>query len=189
MKHFFTLLLAFSINFLYAQNEQLDNILKDVKRDSTDKTCQLLFDDFYESFESDAGIGNPRIITATMNQYKYKTDISVVNRQLVLILQKYMDSLSDPKTAIYWLKCLEEEYIKVYGKVHPLILLYQGESLINSKNKAEVHKHFIDFQKRFPKSTMALVYIYKTEEDENLAKTWLSILKAERPTHWIVKKL
>ncbi|MBI5475702.1 MAG: hypothetical protein HY964_03085 [Ignavibacteriales bacterium] len=174
---------------LHAQTLNLNKLSNITKRDSSDKLCKILFDDFYDSFESDEGLGNSKITKATINLFRYSEDTLLQNRQLAELLYGYINSVSKPDTALEWIRVLKEEYPKVYGQLHPLILLYEGESLINSKRINEAHQHFLDFYKLYPSSVMAMVYIFETETNPALSKTWLSILKRQHPNHWVVKNL
>ena len=198
MKQFF-LLLTFSICFQLISfgqvfdaskplEPQIKEYLKGVKRDSSDKTCQKLLSDFYYCFESDSGLANPRMISAMMNQFKYKADQNLPNRQIAVLLYEYTNSVDNPEQALTWIRALKDEYKNVYGQTHPLIYLYEGESLINSNQRSKANEHFKEFQKAYPQSIVAMCYIYETEPDNNLKKTWLSVLKAEHPNHWIVKQ-
>jgi len=184
----FIFLLLSSIS-AYSQESQIKDILANVKRDSTDKTCKLLFDDFYDSFDSDAGMMNPKIMTATINIFKYKSDSQLPNGQLAVLLFQYDNAVSDPEKALKWISALKQEYKNVYGRSHPLILLYEGESLSEANRKEEAHAHFMEFLKEYPQSVIALVNAYGGEKDENLKKMWLDKLKSEHPNHWAVKKL
>jgi hypothetical protein len=172
-----------------SQNKEIKKIISTAKRDSTDKTCKLLFDDFYNSFESDEGLVNPKFTSAMMKLVTLKSDTSSVNNYLLVFIQRYIDSISEPKKALVWIRALKKEYPKVYGNIHPLILLYEGESLINDGQTDEAYKHFMNFHESYHNSVMSLVYIFKIERDKNLAKTWLSALKSLHPDHWVVKTL
>jgi hypothetical protein len=198
MKLFF-LSLAFSICFpLFAFGQEFDTskslepqikeFLKGVKRDSSDKTCQHLMNDFYYCFESDSGQANPLMISASISLFKYRSDVHVANRQLAVLLYEYINSVEEPKQALIWIRALKKEYANIYGHTHPLIYLYEGESLINDGQITQAYTHFREFQKVYPTSIVALCYIYQTEPDDNLQRTWLSVLKATHPNHWIVKK-
>ena len=172
-----------------SQNKEIKRIISTAKRDSTDKACKLLFDDFYTSFESDEGLANPKFLSATMKLVTLKSDTSFANNYLLVFLQRYVNSTSEPKKALLWIRALKDEYPKVYGNIHPLILLYEGESLINDGQTDVAHKHFMDFPENHHNSVMAMVYVFQTERDKNLAKTWLSVLKSLHPNHWVVKTL
>ena len=185
-------LLSFLFLFSAALNAQetlIESILKDVNRDSSDKVCKSIFDNLYESFESDEGLVNKKMGLATSDLIDYKMGIKSINRQLALLLDGYMNSLSDPTKALKWIAAMKKEYANIYHTSHPLILLYEGESMINGKRAADAYKHFEGFLKLYPKSVMAWVYLYKMEPDKRMAKTWLSILKSQHPNHWVVKEL
>lgn len=198
MKHFI-LLLTLSIYLQFNSfgqvfdgskplDPQIKEYLKGIKRDSSDKTCQILLFDFYNCFESDLGQANPQMVNAMMNLIKFNSDPNLPNRQLVVFLYEYINSVDQPETALTWIRALKEEYKNIYGNTHPLIYLYEGESLINNKQRSKAYEHFKEFQKVYPESVLAMCYIYETEPNSNLKKTWLSFLKAEHPNHWIVKK-
>jgi hypothetical protein len=201
MKHLIIILIFVTNTFLvsFGQDLKIDESkslepqikewLKGIKRDSTDKSCKQLLTDFYDCFESDQGQANPLMITAMMNLFKYKDNLNLPNRQIAILLYYYINSVDKPQNALIWIRSLKVEYKNVYGTTHPLIYLYEGESLINSGQSSEAYSHFIEFQKKYPQSVTAMCYIYQTETDKNLAKTWLSILKVEHPNHWIVKQL
>jgi hypothetical protein len=174
---------------LYAQESMIEDILKDVRRDSSDKTCKNIYDNYYESFESDEGLKSKKMGVAITSMFQCKLDPNSPNRQLVLLLEGYMNSISTPEKALAWIEAMKKEYKNIYKTEHPLILLYEGESLINGKRAADAKAHFNRFLKAYPKSVMAWVYIYKMETDKRLAQTWLSVLKAEHPNHWVVKEL
>jgi hypothetical protein len=174
---------------VYSQTDQIKRILSNVERDSTDKKCSKLFSDYYESFESDEGLSNHRMDSAFIRTFQYVSDPKIKNKQLVMLLNGYRESISEPKKALVWIRSLKEEYFKVYNKVHPLILLYEGESMINKGDDQDAYNHFTKFQQKFPNSVMAMVYIYKTEKNKSLSKTWLSVLKKLHPDHWVVKTL
>jgi len=184
----FTFFLLFQC-LVFSQSDEIQKTLKNVTRDSLDKKCEVLFTDFYDSFKSNEGQANPKMITATINLFKYQNDTTVENKHLAILLMKYINSVSEPEKALIYIQALREEYPKVYGHMHPLILLYQGESLINAGRKSDAYKHFIEFQKEYPNSIMAMVYIYETETDKNLSLTWLSVLKKLYPEHWVVKDI
>jgi hypothetical protein len=167
---------------------QIKEYLNEIKRDSSDKTCQQLLSDFYYCFESDSGQANPQMVNAMMNLLKYYADPNLPNRQLVVLLYEYLNSVDKPEQALNWIRTLKDEYKNIYGNTHPLIYLYEGESLINNKQSSKAYEHFKEFQKVYPESVVAMCYIYETEPNRNLKKTWLSFLKAEHPNHWIVKK-
>jgi hypothetical protein len=162
--------------------------LENEKSDSTDKRCVQLLNDFYICFESDEGQANPLMITTMMKLFEYKDDLNLPNRQLAVLLYQYINSVSQPEKALIWINALMDEYYKVYKQSNPLILLYEGESLINSHRQVDAHAYFMKFFEQFPKSVTAMCYIYETEPDKNLSKTWLGILKAQHPNHWMVKQ-
>lgn len=168
---------------------QINKFLKNAKRDSSDKTYQQIFNSFYECFESDEGPDTPKMLINLKKMSKLMNDSNIHNGQLAYLQVGYIKSLKNPKNGLIWMKALKEEYFKVYNtSLNPFILLYEGEALINAGLQSEAHKHFIEFQKSYPNSVTAMCYIYQTEQDDNLAQTWLSILKKEHPNHWIVKK-
>jgi len=167
---------------------EIREVLKSATRDSSNKSCEDLLTAFYQCFESDQGQANPEMLNAMVNLFSYKDDLSLPNRQIATLLYNYINSVSESEIALEWIKALKTEYASVYKKKHPLILLYEGESLINAGKIPAAHTHFLHFHKEFPNSVTALCYVYQTETDQNLAQSWLSILKKEHPNHWIVKK-
>lgn len=189
MKYILILVLALSTSTLYSENKVQDISVNIPKRDSTDKTCQILFNSFFESLESDVGLIESKITNSISNFFKYQADSKIANRQLMTLLQNYMDSQSDAQASLLWIQLLNEEYKNIYGKENPLLILFMGESLIKAGMDNEAYNYFIKFHNQFPDSTMALAYVLITEKNNALAEKWLIDLKVYHPNHWIVKDL
>jgi len=183
--------LAFIFFFISAsaQEDQISAILQNVKRDSTDKRCKLLFYDLYNCFESDEGQMNPKMVNATLTLFNYKSDPNLPNKQMVLLLWNYTMAAHDYDKALKWIQALNDEYRNVYGESNPLILLYKGETLEQGGHNQEAHTLFMAFLKEYPQSVNALVNVYVTETDGKLAKRYYDQLKSQHPNHWEVKNL
>lgn len=180
---------GFKIDESKPLNNQIEEWLLSTQRDSTDKTCQQLLTDFYNSFESDEDQPNSLYISAMVNHYKYLDDLNLPNRQIVILLYYYQINPSEkPENALIWIKALEKEYQNIYGQTHPLIYLFKGLSLINIGQIPEAHAVFIEFQKNYPESVTAMCCLYETEPDKIRADSLLRILKANHPNHWMLKQ-
>jgi len=189
MKHLIILFFVFSFISASAQEDQINAILLNVKRDSTDKRCKLLFYDFYNCFESDEGQANPKMVNATLALYNYQSDPNFPNKQLALLLWNYGLAASDPEKALKWIQALNDEYKNVYGESNPLILIYKGETLEQGNHKDDAYTHFRMFLKEYPNSVIAMVNVYGMETDANVAKQYYDQLKSLHPNHWAVKNL
>ena len=189
MKQLAFLFLIFSFISASAQDNKIKVILENVKRDSTDKTCKLLFYDFYNCFESDQGQANPKMINATISLFNYQSNPALPNKQLVILLFQYIKVAAEPEVALKWIQALNDEYKSVYGETNPLIMLYKGESLEQANHKEEAYTHFRVFLKEYPQSVTALVNVFGTEKDEKLRKVWFDKLKNQYPNNWAVKNL
>lgn len=168
---------------------EIEKILENVDRDSSNKDCQNLMTEFYNGFESDEGRSNMMMHIYTMILIKYVADSTVVNRQLAVLLYNYTLAIDKPEEALVWIRALEKEYKSLYKQNHPLIYLYEGESLINNGQYEKAYKKFTEFYQKYPDSIVAQCYLYTTENDENHKKTLLEELKNNHPNHWIVKQL
>lgn len=169
--------------------EAIKTILANSQRNPNDSACRMLLDDFYQSFESDEGLGNPKMISASMKLYDYSHRKDMPNRQIALFLEGYMNSISKPEDALKWVRALKDETIAIYGERHPLTYIYEGESYMNARKGDEARAVFSEMNDKYHNSAVAMFYIYKLETDKRLKGTWLSVLQKLYPNHWLVKTI
>jgi tetratricopeptide (TPR) repeat protein len=143
----------------------------------------------YESFNSDLGPANPKMITAIQLMTQYEADTSMANRDLVYLLKFYIDNCGKLDLALKTIERLKELYNQRFASDHGLILLFQGETYLDLGNKNEARPIFEKILKIDTSFVPALVYDYKLETDKKALKGKLKILKKEYSDHWLVKKL
>jgi len=175
-------------------DEAIKNIRQDAQRNASDSACKIMLDDFYASMESDQGLANPKIMSATTKLYDYSHQKDMPNHQIAALLVGYLDALSKPNDALKWIKALGEETIAVYGSRHPLTYIYEGENYMNARKGQEARAVFSELDKYCIKTThrnsaVAWFYIYQLETDKRIKQTWLSVLENQFPNHWLVKTI
>ncbi len=178
---------------LCAQSKNVDqeilHIRENAVRVSTDSACRVLLDEFYESFESDLGLANPKMLSAYARLSDYSSNPAVPNHHVAVLLAEYVNSIASPEEALKWIRALTEETKLLWGERHPLTYLYEGESLMNARKGSEARAVFSEMHDELKGSAVAMFYIYKLESDNRLRGTWLSVLKSLYPNHWLVKTI
>lgn len=148
-----------------------------------------IMDLLYESFNSDLGPSNPKMIAAIQSFTQYEADTSMANRDLVYLLKFYIDNSGNADLALKTIERLKELYNQRFDAEHGLIFLFYGETYLDLGNKNEAKQIFEKILKIDSSYVPALVYDYKLETDKKSSKGKLKILKKEYPNHWLIKKL
>ena len=108
MKYISLFLLLLTVSIL-SQGSGFKNILARTQSDSSNKVCQKLFDDIYDSFESDEGTANPRLIKSMQSLMQLQGDENLPNHELAALLYKYFRSVPSPDSAV---KIMDELLMK-----------------------------------------------------------------------------
>lgn len=150
-----------------------------------------IFNLTYDSFQSDEGpYNNPKLKKSFEEIRKYKDDPNMENRDLVflfLFYQTYSQKLMDQ--SLECLNILIFECNKRFEKVHPILLLYKAETLINLNRNNDALKIVKELLKIAPNFVPGLVYEYTLEPDKQKKMNLLAKLKTNYPNHWIVRQL
>jgi len=157
------------------------------KNDNLSKIMDL----FYDSFQSDIGpYNNKKMIEAFNIMNQYKEDIDKENRDLIYLLFFYTKySVDLPSQSLKLLDLFAREFQSRFNKIHPLIILFTAETLINLGKTDEAKLRIIELRKIDPQFIPAKAYEYKFETDKTRALELLNDLKKNHPNHWIVKQL
>ena len=145
----------------------------------------------YECFQSDEGPqNNPKMIQAMRVLAKFKPDVNAVNRDLAYMFFFYMkNGQAIPEQSLKCIESLTTEYRERFGSVHPVLLLYRAETLINLNRGSEGLPVIMELRKADPSFIPAMVYEYQFERDATRSAQLLSNLKAKYKNHWIVRQL
>jgi hypothetical protein len=128
-------------------------------------------------------------ISAYLTDITLRFNVSTENRDLFLGLFEYYIYTNNPTLAVMLITELGLRYYERFGSVHPLILLHTAESLIQL-GENEVALVFInDLLSTNPDYIPAKVYSWQLESDPTIKQRKYAELKANHPTHWIVRQI
>ena len=156
---------------------------------SKENNLYPLIEVMYESFNSDLGPSNPKMIGALTTIMTFYKDTTLANRDLICMLDFYIKNVNKPEIAMYAISKLEVLYEERFSKTHPLLNLYKGETYMNlGENDLALieFKKILETDKNF---VPALVYLFQLEKKTELSEKNLKQLKTNYPDHWIVKNL
>ncbi|MBN2060126.1 MAG: hypothetical protein JW882_06880 [Deltaproteobacteria bacterium] len=161
------------------------------KKKTNNDNISFIMDLTYESFQSDDGpMVNPKINKSFDELLKFKDDVNLENRDLAYLLLFYQTySQEMPSLCLKYIELLTKNYFVRFNKIHPILLLYKAETLMQLKNGEASIEVLNELRKIDPTFIPAKVYEYQFEPDPNKAKILLEKLKKDYPNHWIVKQL
>ncbi len=149
-----------------------------------------IFDLTYESFQSDKGLKNKKIKKSLKSLNEFKDDINIENRDLAYLFHFYQSySGYYPEQSLICIELLTNEFEKRFEKIHPLLLLYTAETLINLGDDESAKTVISKLREVDPIFIPAKVYEYQLEKNEKKSEALLKDLKGNHPKHWIVKTL
>jgi hypothetical protein len=150
-----------------------------------------MLDIFYETIKSDAGphtADNP-LAPAFRILEQAGLDAGASNRDLFWAFLFYISFNQTYKEAsLRCLGALSDEMQKRYGKVHPLLLLFSVETLMNLGRYEAARKTVADLLAQDPDFVPALIYSSQLEKDAKEKKNKLDYVRAKHPNHWMLKQ-
>lgn len=164
-----------------------DNSKNRSKKDNITSTFNLA----YESFQSNEGPNINQKLKESINKlYEFKENINAENRDLAYLFLFYqIYNQYFPEQSLNCINLLMKEYTSRYDKIHPILLLYKAETLINLKKEQDAKQIIAELRKVDPNFIPAKAYEYRLETDKEKAKILLKDLKEKHKNHWIVKQL
>ncbi|HOM86563.1 MAG TPA: hypothetical protein PLH80_00130 [Spirochaetota bacterium] len=161
------------------------------KNKSKNDNITSIFNLVYESFQSDEGPYINQKFKESINKlYEFNKNINIENRDLAYLFLFYqLYNQYFPEQSLKCLDLLTKEYISRFNKIHPILLLYKAETLINLKQEQDAKKIIAELRKADPNFIPAKAYEYRLEVDKEKAKILLNNLKENHKNHWIVKQL
>lgn len=157
---------------------------------ATDNQLIKIFDRLMKSFQSDQGpvLENAVYKDALSTLQRLAQDPSRDDRDLAYaftFFSKYRDK--SPSIAIAALNWLSDRYIKRFGPVHRLLVLYSAETSLLLDKPDTARSLVVLLLQMDPTFIPALVLDYRTELHPTLKKHKLDALMKAYPTHWLVK--
>ena len=145
----------------------------------------------YDSFQSDEGpMKNPKMQQSLKSLFAFKDDVNSENRDLAYLYYFYQaNSGLYPEQSLICIELLTNEFEKRFGKIHPVLLLYTAETLINLGDDESAKTIISNLREIDPDFIPAKVYKYQLEKNKKNSKALLKELKENHPKHWIVKTL
>jgi hypothetical protein len=154
----------------------------------TENNIDQILDKMYSSFNSNMGPTNSLMTESIIEIMSFYKDSSIINRDIVAFLEFYINSADKPELANYAITSLKNLYSERFGKIHPLLFLYSGETNLNLGNTENAEIEFENLLTIDPEFIPALFYSYRLEPDKSLAKKKLKDLKDKYPDHWMLKQ-
>lgn len=113
-----------------------------------------------------------------------------INRDMYFALMFYSrNSQKYMKESFKSISYLSRQMRERYGSIHPLILLFTLESLVNMKAEGQILPAVDRLLAEDPDSIPGLAYRMHYTGDRNESKKIYNELKKKHPSHWIVKQL
>lgn len=196
MKKLLFLFLLFTCLNIAAQTaagakEAFEKIKKESKIDGNDKAIYTVLDEFYtQTLQAENDEMTPEIIEKIQ---KLTSDPDTKNLHILMLFLMYQQHISQTASVgkkpnaefqIVTMKLLEDEIKNVYGKVPPIIYIYQYEALSAGNRKDEAKAIALQGLKEYPDSVPLKVYSYLSTNDETLRND----LVKNHSNHWMVKQ-